>query len=423
MPSRRSRFETGCRIGAFALVGWLLGGSLIPSTGRRVEQASSPEIGARLDAWTRTAGNVAIHATLPSTPEGWVVDWLSALAHSGRVVTWSGSPPAVAMSVEPIADPNGGARVDVAAPDGGVVSLRDDASPIDSVRIASLGGTIVTPIAVGTVRGQLGAQRMSAPADDSARTRAVMVVGAAGWEGKYIVSALEECGWPVIARFTVAPNVDVTQGAIQSLDTSRVSAVIAIDSTVQSLGPALERYVRSGGGLVLAGPSARANVVASLAPGSLGARTRPNVKPADTVRLGSTGFYPVSRMTSDGIALERRAEGVAVAARRVDAGRVIQVGYDDSWRWRMAGANGSEAAHREWWSRVVAAVAYVPGGPPPASRAEETAPVAYLVDRLGPARAAPPSAPAAPVDRRIIITLIMILLLVEWASRRLRGLR
>src|SRR5207302_8865612 len=113
---------------------------------------------------------------------------------------------------------------------------------IDSVRVASLGGTIVTPIAAGTVRGDVRGQRVSSPSIDSTAIRAVMVVGAAGWEGKYIVSALEERGWPVIARFTVAPNVDVTQGTIAALDTGHVSAVIVIDSTVETLGPALERF-------------------------------------------------------------------------------------------------------------------------------------------------------------------------------------
>lgn len=422
MRSRRSRFETGCRIGAFALLGWLVGGSLIPSRGRRVERASSSDLAEKLNAWTWTTPNVSLHATLATTPDAWAVDWLAALAHSGRVVTWSGSPPALVMSVEPIVDPNRGARVDVAAPNGTTIALRDDASPIDSLRVASLGGSVLTPIAAGTVRGDAGGQRVASPAADSSPVRAVMVVGAAGWEGKYVVSALEERGWPVIARFTVAPNVDVTQGSTAALDTSRVSAVVAIDSTVQTLGASLERFVRAGGGLVLAGPSGASRAVATLAPGSLGARTRPNVKATDTVRLGSTGFYPISSLHDDGVALERRPEGVVVAARRIGAGRVIEVGYDDSWRWRMAGAAGSEKAHREWWSRVVASVAYAPATPTHASPAD-AAPVAHLVGRLGPARAVPAGAPHRPVDRRVIITLIMILLLTEWASRRLRGLR
>jgi hypothetical protein len=428
MPSPRSRFETACRVGAFAVLGWLLGTSIIPVKSGRLVRLQTSELSERLPQLTRSSGNIAIHVAMPTTPESWQTDWLRALDHSGRALSWSGSPPAVVMSVEPIVDPDGGVRVDVAAPNGSVVALRDDASAIDSVRVANLGASVVTPIAVGTIRGQVNGEAFSSPASDSVHLRSVMVVGAAGWEGKYIVSALEERGWPVIARFTIAPNVDVTQGTIQALDTSRVGALIAIDSTVATLGPAVERFVRSGGGLVLAGPASLAKNVASIVPGAISQRTRPNVKPADTVRLGSTGFYPVS-LKDDGIALEKRTDGIAVAARRIGAGRVVQVGYDDSWRWRMAGAAGSERAHREWWSRIVASVSYasVAGGAPlpgsPAISNAAAAPVASLTDRLGPPRVLTSDVASPPIDRRWLIAFMMVLLLVEWASRRLRGMR
>jgi len=165
-------------------------------------------------------------------------------------------------------------------------------------------------------------------------------------------------------------------------------------------------------------------VAASIAPGSIGVRFRPAVLPRDTLDLGSTGFFPVAQLKPDAIAIERRTGGVAIAARRVGAGRVIQVGYDDSWRWRMAGADGSEAAHREWWSRIVTAVAYVPQSATTSSRSAQSAPVAMLVDRVGPARGSPPAgAKRRPVDQRLILAAIMILLSTEWASRRLRGLK
>jgi hypothetical protein len=337
------------------------------------------------------------------------------------------------MSAEPLVDPNGGVRVDVAAPNGSVVALRDDASAIDSVRIASLGATVAVPIAVGAIRGDVRGQRVAAALPESASIKSIAVIGAAGWEGKYIVSALEERGWRVDARFTVAPRVDVTEGGSPlTPDTSRVAAVIAIDSTIDTYSAAVERFVRSGGGLVLAGRASAAKSVAALAPGTLEPRTRPSVRPNDTIRLGTTGFYRVSALKDDGVTLERRAEGVAVAARRVGAGRVVQVGYDDSWRWRMAGAPGSEAAHREWWSRVVASVAYAPGARVPSTGAarspgeawpNESAPVADLVARLGPPRLITGDLPRPPIDPRVLLTLIMILLCTEWASRRLRGKR
>jgi len=425
MRSRRSNFELACRLAAFAVLGWLLGGSMMRSSGRRVERASTSALASRLPTWTRAPSSVLLHADLATTPEARVVDWLAALERSGHAVTWSGAPPAVAMSSEPLADPQGGVRIELAAPARTSVVLRDDASVVDSVRVNQLGAAIVTPLVVGTLVGDAGGQRFSAPAPDSAHLRAIVVIGNAGWEGKFIVSALEERGWPVVARFRVAPNVDVTQGVALPLDTGRVAAVVATDTTIQSLGAALERFVRSGGGLVLAGSAGLAPAVAPLRPGSLGARTRPSALPVDTIGLGATGYYPVAALNGDGVALDRRSGGVAVAARRVGAGRVLQVGYDDSWRWRMAGGPGSEAAYRDWWSRAVAAVAYLPdAGVKIAESATESAPLANLVDRLGPPQpTAADKTPRPPVDGRLLLVLIMILLLTEWGSRRMRGLR
>jgi hypothetical protein len=423
MRSRRSRVELACRLAAFALVGWLLGQSILPANGRRVERASANTVGARLSVWSRAPRNVQLHADLATVPDDRVVDWLAALRHSGHAVTWSGTPPAVALTAEPLADPRGSVRVDVAAPARSDVVLRDDASVVDSVRVRELGATIVTPLVVGAIVGEASGQRFSTRAPDSTRLRAIVVIGGASWEGKFIASALEERGWPVIAKFRVAPTVDVTQGAFLPLDTSRVAVVIAIDTTIQSLGAALDRFVHSGGGLILAGSASLASTVLPLAPGALGARTRPASLPADTIGLGTTGFYPVTALGAAGVALDRRAGGIAVAARRLGSGRVLQIGFDDSWRWRMAGGSGSESAYDDWWSRAVAAVAYLPATGSESAESTESAPLARLVDRLGFPRMAPPSATRSPVDHRILLTLIMILLMAEWASRRLRGLK
>ena len=71
---------------------------------------------------------------------------------------------------------------------------------------------------------------------------------------------------------------------------------------------------------------------------------------------------------------------------------------------------------------MVASVAYAPV---PVPRADEgTAHVANLVARLGPARPARPvSLASRTVDQKILMTIVLLLLLGEWASRRLRGLR
>jgi hypothetical protein len=423
MRSLRSRIEMACRVAAFGVLGWMLGGSFFTSSGRRTERASAMTVAAHLATWTRAPSTTTLHLDLPVVPDAWIVDWLAALRHSNHLVTWSGSPPAIALATEAVVDPEGGVRIDVAAPTNANVIVRDEGSIIDSARVNTLGATIVSPIAIGAVTASVGAQRAIATRRDSIRVRSVIVVGDAGWEGKFIVSALEERGWPVTARFSVAPNVDVTQGTLV-IDTSRVSAVVAIDTSIQSQAASLERFVRSGGGLILAGPAAQSASLRSLAPGAVGARTRPIVHPNDTMRLGTTGFYPVTSLNSGGVPLDRRADGVVLAARRVGSGRVLQVGYDDSWRWRMAGASGSERAHREWWSRLVASVAYVPPASPIESNAESSAPLAHMVDRLGPAvTAMSSSSDRPPVDRRILLGLVLTLLIIEWGSRRLRGLK
>src|SRR5690242_19780311 len=113
MPSPRSRFELGCRVGAFALLGWLIGTAVFPATGRRVERATHTDVDAKLARWTRLPSSVALHGDFASTPSPVAIDWLSALRRSGHAVSWSGSPPAMALSAEASGDPRGGARIDV----------------------------------------------------------------------------------------------------------------------------------------------------------------------------------------------------------------------------------------------------------------------------------------------------------------------
>src|SRR5215472_2535315 len=124
------RFEIACRVAVFALLGWLLGASVIPSSGRRAETANGADLDKRLPDWTRLPSSVALHANLDVTPSTSAVDWLAALAHSGHSVTWTGAPTPLAMTAQPTADPRGGARVDIAAPANTRINVRDDAGPI-----------------------------------------------------------------------------------------------------------------------------------------------------------------------------------------------------------------------------------------------------------------------------------------------------
>jgi hypothetical protein len=115
---------------------------------------------------------------------------------------------------------------------------------------------------------------------------------------------------------------------------------------------------------------------------------------------------------------------VAAAARRVDAGRVIQLGYDETWRWRLAGGPQALDAHRTWWGALVSGVAYRAAAPVAGEAPDEDAPLARLVDALGPssapAGAATPNTPWLP-SPVVLFTLVSVLLLAELASRRLRG--
>ena len=388
---------------------------------RVVERAPSADLPTRLTAWTRTPTSVSLHANLDAAPSPLAITWLAALRHAGHGVSWNGSPPAAVVVAEPFVEPNGGVRVNVAAPSSERVTLADAAGAIDSARVAGLGATFITPLAMDSLFVHVGPQQLSVARPADAAPRAVLVVGDAGWEAKFVASALEERGWKVLTRFAIAPGVDVRAAEQPQIDTTRLAAIVAIDSSIAALGPAVQRFVEQGGGLVLAGSSANTRTVSSLAAGSVGARIRRNVAASDTIGLGTTGYFPVGSVREDAVALDRRTSGVAVAARRVGAGRVLQIGYDDSWRWRMAGAPGSEEAHREWWSRVVSSVAYASNSLAGQATTFD-APLASLFGRLGPPRAAP-VASRGNVDRRILLAVILMLLLVEWTSRRLRGLR
>jgi hypothetical protein len=209
--------------------------------------------------------------------------------------------------------------------------------------------------------------------------RRILVLGRAGWESKFIVRALEEEGWIVDLRLRVAPKHDVVQGHESAIDTAHYAAVIAVDTSVRALAGQLAAYVRSGGGLVtLAG---------------YGGGTR-----ADTVVLERQGL-----------------------------GRVAQVGYHDTWRWRMADADSGPARHRAWWSGVVASVSYAPSTTRLVATADaDPAPLANLIDALGPpaspmAAVAPRRPPIDPTRQPWVFGAVLATLSLEWASRRLRG--
>jgi len=373
---------------------------------------------------TRTPG-VAVRVWFDAAPAAEPRAWLRALRRAGSGVAWRPARPLTPLALElsPRMDPAGGVRAAVASAPGEAVSLGDGAGPLDTVPAGASAGARRLSTFVPPLTARSGSQPARAALFDSLAPRRVLVIGGAGWEGKFVLAALEERGWRGSARFRVAPGIDVTQGAMQALDTARYAAVIVLDSTAAGSAAAIAEFVRQGGGLILAGSAARLARFAALAPGGVGARVRPaSLAFADSAPRRALGFFPVAKLKADAIPLEARDGRVAVAARRAGTGRVVQVGYDESWRWRLAGGARSVEAHRAWWAELVGGVAYRPAVPlvGGAEQNVDAAPVAALITALGAAaeRAAPDAEVTLPWW---LLAVIVAALLAEWTSRRFRG--
>lgn len=437
-PRVRRALELALRLAAFALLAWALWTALRRREHGRREIIRVSEAPSRLGTLGRDPRLVALHVAVDSAPRATPLAWLAALRRSGVAVGWSGDVPPLAASLDPVADPARGVRLGVAAPDRGRVIVRDDAGAIDTLSIGAGGdggASIALPFVSGAVRASDGAFVAAPSRADSLVLRGVLIVGAAGWEAKFAAAALEERGWRVSTELAVAPGATVVQD-VAALDTARFAAVIVLDTIPASIAADIARFVRRGGGLVLAGAAARTPGLAALAPGRVGDRVaaRP-ILVADSVGPSTLGAYPIVALAPGAVAVARRGRTVTMAAMRVGAGRVVQTGIDESWRWRMEGPESGVAAHRAWWSSLVAAVGYAPTiprpAPPRASPASDTArsasdelldaPRARLVDALGA-----PSAPLAATPTSValspwLLAAALLLLLLEWGSRRLRG--
>ena len=431
MLSRAERLrrvgEHALRAVAMAAIATLLWQAVRPPRATDVDVARG-DLRRALARWTQVPAT-EMRVVLDATPDPGTRDWLRALARAGGTVRWSSSRPigAAAIVAEPVAEPNGVTRVRLASASGEPISVADDAGAIDTL---PRGGA--RELELGTVAGAVRASgatfTAASYARDSAVLRPVLVLGAAGWESKFTIAALEERGWRVVSRVRVAPGIDVTQGPLGPIDTARYAAVIVLDSTAVSSSNEIARYARSGGGVILGGSASRTGAFAGIAPGRATARVAGVAGGVSSAEPRSgLGGYPVSSPAPEVVVLESRDGAAMIAARRVDAGRVMQVAYDETWRWRMAGGDESAAAHRAWWSRLVAAVAYAPLVPrgPSLTSIDET-PLASLVDAVG--RSAPMEGRSAAhtEDARItwmLFILIATSLVAEWTSRRLRGAR
>ncbi len=379
-----------------------------------------------LDEATRGASVGAVDLRVDSLPSPAQRAWLAALRGAGVGVRWRGEVPPLGLSVERVREPDAPVRVLLAAHQGAALSLSDSAGALDTVRAARGGATVEAGEVVGPVRARLGAFVATAGAPRATDRRDVLVLGRAGWESKFVQAALGEAGWRIRARLPAAPGVAVADPGLLPIDTARYDVVVALDSTAADLAPGIARFVRAGGGLVAAGGATTLDDLRLLVPARAGAR-RPGriLLDADSMTRADLPLRPLVAVREDAVPLERQSAGLASAVRRAGAGRVLALGYDESWRWRMLGGASGPAAHRAWWSRTVGLVA--PEREPERRPAapDDAAPLAALVATLGP----PAPAAAAPVDAGgdalplALLVLLAAALLAETASRRFRGAR
>jgi hypothetical protein len=366
-----------------------------------------------------------IHVQLDSVPSKIELAWLGALAGAGSSVTWSGDLPGLMIDAQPVASPTGGTKVLVAAPSGSSVVMSDEVGVIDTLRPHDAGASVT----LNSVADHLSARAKSSVAStatrDSVVLRRILVIGEAGWESKFVVAALEEEGWRVDALIRVAPGVEVTQGSA-AIDTSRYSAVVALDAGASPYANRIVEFVRNGGGVILGPGAASLDAMAPLRAGAVGRSTSESraIQSGGSISLTTLALTPIA-LRSDAVPLERRAGVVATAARRIGAGRSLQLGYDDTWRWRMEGGEKSVRDHREWWTGLVSSVAYAPRVPRvTTTTSTDEAPLAGLVAAIGPAT---PAGGISNLTGRAsewiawLFVLLALALVGELASRRLRG--
>ena len=438
MPSRadavRAGIEWSLRGGAILLLGASLVTSILALHRGPAESAATPTLAQRLARWSTVASPSRVDVRLDHPPGGRDRDWLAALSGAATRVAWSGPQLApTAIAAEPRADPQGGVEVSVAAPAGAPVVLADTLGVLDSSRASAAGVRAYVPKSRATVDAVVGPVDARGAVRDSLELKSLFVVGAAGWEAKFAVAALEERGWKVDAYLAVSPKGDVLQrGGVRGtlgaerrrmadLDTARYSAVLAIDSTAERFAQRIADFVREGGGLVLWTPAARVTALAAVAPGRPGGIIREkDGPPPDSAPRSALELMPIVSLVPDAVVLEQRGDAVAVAARRVGVGRVIETGYTDSWRWRMAGGVDAPMRQRAWLAGLVSLVAYAPRHAI-AAAPSDAAPLASLIDRLGPPAAAVGQGIPMALLVRWVFALLCGALFVEWASRRLRG--
>ena len=376
-----------------------------------------------------------IDVSMVAAPDARTRAMLRAVRGSGHVlrVTAPRALRSLAVAAEEEWRASGGTRLQAVSSDTSRHAAQDAAGLIDSIAIDSTGLRTRSGPLAGTWRlGGAAAAPMASNAPAEAR---VLVLGSATWESRFLVAALEEAGWPVDIAVSVSPRVTITQGATRQPSRERHAIVVLLPGAPASVMATLPTFLRAGGGVVIVGDAARIAGVVALRAGAPGATIsgQAGAEAGDEPRRG-LDLVPIGTLTAGSVPLEFRDGRVAVAARRFGAGRVIQVGYDNSWLWRMAGDDASPSAHRRWWSALLSGIVAQRA---PVSRVVTTAetdtfdaaPVAALARDVGlptiggsaVASAASPSLAAA-LDLRWLLATAVLSLVASWTLRRWRGL-
>jgi hypothetical protein len=429
----RSRAERALRAASFALMAFAMWRMATDRGARDALTVRASSLSGEL-ASIETSRLATLHVVVDAMPAPADRDALAAMAHAGTWVTWSApiasrsqsrqALPNLAVVASRVREP--GDPVRVTAVSNADVMLADSLAPLDSVRASSAarGVTIDMHTLAGVLGARSGAVGTPVGIPAAAALHPVLVVGRAGWEAKFAVAALEEQGWRVEARLFVAPGADVVQGAAVAIDTSRFSAIVALDTTLGTAGASIARFVRAGGGLVLLADAANAPAVRAMAPARAGIRRLAATRSFDVAEpVNAMPVYPLLDLRADAVPLSTRGSLITGAARREGAGRVLQLGLDETWRWRMQGGADAVAKHRAWWSRVVAGVAATPLAPDAESPSAEGAPLARFVDALGPAASVAPGPTSRHQLPPWLFPALLLTLLAEWGSRRWRGAR
>lgn len=383
--------------------------------------------------WEATRGESAVvraRWSIDGTPAPAVRDSLAALQRAGRTITWNGDVASVMAMTEPVREP--GDRWRVAVLSDAPLLVRDSLGPLDSLEAA---GALTTDAVRGAVRVVAGMTEARVAPADSVSLGRVAVYGRAGWEPRFVIAALEEAGWRVDARLTLGRDRDVLQGEIVPMRTRHAAVIVFDTASLVREGAIFARFVREGGGLVLAGAAAAANVPALR--GLAGAQVT-RLEPPETRSFEghepthALPLHVLGTRRADAVLVESREGLPAIVARRVGAGRIVQMGYDDTWRWRMEGEGRAMEEHRAFWSRTVGLAAaattvsrrpVIDGVAAPRDLAlDDPAPRASMFHALGAPTVDAPSGPRGPKELpRWLGALILLLLLAEWASRRGRG--